>query len=157
MPSRLLGPGVAAKLYGVCALSLAAAAALTAAAVHFAARTEEAAHHLHEDGLLGARVVGTLQVLFERHRGLVEGAPADLDRARLVQGRAELERLNDDLAKATAMGRDLHASRHSAVPELDARLGEGLPALAEAGRRVFFHAENSQREEALQTVRGPYA
>ena len=157
MPPPPFRPGIAAKLYGVCALSLVAAAALTAAAVHFAARVDRAAHRLHEDGLLGARMAAELQVLFERHRGLVEGAPADLDRARLMRGRAELERLNGDVARAMAASHDLHAPRHPAAAELDARLDEALPALFEAGQRVFSHAENFQQEEALGTARGPYA
>ena len=152
MPQTPLRSGIAAKLYGACALSLAAVGALTAAAVHSAARTEQAVRHLHEDGLLAARVTGALQLLFERHRGLVEGAPADLDRARLARVRAELERLNDALARAVAAGGESHASRHPDAAELTARLGETLPALFDAGRRVFAHAENFQQDEALEAA-----
>ena len=52
MPQRLTRPGIAAKLYGVCLLSLAATAALIAASVHFAARTGDTAQRFYEDGLL---------------------------------------------------------------------------------------------------------
>src|SRR5919198_2691878 len=85
--------GVSAKLYCLAFLSIIAVGALAAASIYFAKTTEFAAQRLYSDGFVGVVSSTRLELLLERHRRIVESTPAEVDRARLDQNRAELDEI----------------------------------------------------------------
>src|SRR5450755_3285460 len=86
--------GIAAKLYLLTAIWLAALAVLAAASIHFAGQTRFAAERLYGEGVLGIQTVTQLEVLFAQHRALITAAPAQLDRGRLQKTRQAVEAVN---------------------------------------------------------------
>src|ERR1700687_4048128 len=86
--------GIAAKLYLLTAISLAALLVLAGASIHFASQTKLAAERLYREGVAGIQTVTQLEVLFEQHRALITGAPAELDRNRLRKSRHAVEAID---------------------------------------------------------------
>jgi hypothetical protein len=89
--------GIAPKLYLLTAIALAALLVLATASIHFASQTKIAAERLYREGILGIQTVTQLEVLFEQHRALITGAPAELDRIRLQRSRQAVEAINVQL------------------------------------------------------------
>jgi hypothetical protein len=86
---------IAARLYGSNTTSLLAVAILAITSVHFANRTETAANH--QSGVLELQKESRFEIIFQRHRRLVQAAPAELDRVRLDASRAEVVMANSQL------------------------------------------------------------
>lgn len=145
---------IAVQLYALRIVSIAAVALLALASIHFAEETRRAADYVFRSGVATLRSGFELEMMFEKHRRLVESAPADVDRTRLQASRAAMQRLNAEMAKFldrsdirdTMQGSDhLGALRHD------------FTVLAEAGERVMYLAENFSQDQALEVSRGPYA
>src|SRR5450432_3614721 len=92
--------GIAAKLYLMTAISLAALLILAAASIHFANQTKLAAERLYSEGVMGIQAVTQLEVLFEQHRALITAAPAELDRSRLEKSRRAVEAVDSQIDRS---------------------------------------------------------
>jgi diguanylate cyclase (GGDEF)-like protein len=150
----LLRHGIAAKLYLLTAISLAALLVLAGASIHFASQTKLAAERLYREGVAGIQTVTQLEVLFEQHRALITEAPAELDRSRLRKSRQAVEAIDvqidasvypDRLASDTPKGRLLR------------EIAAQVPKLREAGYRVLMFAENFAQDKALEVSQGDYS
>jgi len=157
MLSRLLASiryGIAAKLYLLTAIALLALLVLATASILFAIQTQLAAQRLYREGVVGIRIVTQLEVLFEQHRALITGAPAELDRIRLQKIRRAVEAIDvqiDLSVNAKPSGSDTPAQR--LLTEISAQ----LPKLREAANRVLMLAENFAQDTALEASQGDYS
>jgi diguanylate cyclase (GGDEF)-like protein len=150
----LLRYGIAAKLYLLTAISLAALLVLATASIHFASQTKLAAERLYREGVVGIQTITQLEVLFEQHRALITAAPAELDRNRLRNSRQAVEAVEarivagvnpDGLAGNTPKARRL------------AEIAAQVPRLRDAGSHVLMLAENFAQDQALEVSQGDYA
>src|SRR6202030_1987472 len=94
---------IAPKLYVVVSLAFLAIAGQAIATFQMSHRTDVAARHLYQDGLLGSRDAMRLQLLFQQHRRGVESAPAELRPERLAATSKELARLDVLIEQALAV------------------------------------------------------
>ncbi|MGH1417634.1 MAG: EAL domain-containing protein [Hyphomicrobiaceae bacterium] len=133
---------VAAKLYVIGILGVAAVGVLAVASIYFASNTRIAARHLYEDGLIGVVEACELEHLLERHRRIVEAAPTHFDRVRIDQDRQETEKILDRLSEM-ALNRE--------EKSLDA-ISSLLPQLTNHGRRVLFLVANFAQDGALEEL-----
>src|SRR5205085_5896920 len=121
---------IAARLYLSNIVSLLAVAVLAIAAIHFATRTNTAAGDLVQSGVFELQRESEFEILFQKHRRLVQAAPAELDRARLAVGLAALERTNRDITRVldgVATGDTAIANRFLRI------IGADFPKLRQAG------------------------
>jgi diguanylate cyclase (GGDEF)-like protein len=146
--------GIAAKLYLLTAIALAALLALATASILFAGQTRFAAERLYSEGVLGIQTVTRLEVLFEQHRALITAAPAELDRSRTQISRQAVEALNTriDARVETELSRS-GALREGPLLEIAAQ----VPKLRLAGDRVFMLADSFAQDKALEVSEGDYS
>lgn len=146
--------GIAAKLYLLNAVSIAALVVLATASIHFASQTRFAAERLYREGVLGIQTVTQLEVLFEQHRALITAAPAELDRKRLQRSRLAFEAVNASIDASVLTER----SRGAATDDSQiTAIATQVPKLIEAGDRVLMLAENFAQDKALELSQGEYA
>lgn len=141
---------IAAKLYLLTIISLAALAVLATVSIHFANQTESAAGRLYQEGVIGVRHVTQLEVLFEQHRALIKAAPAELDRVQLHKSRQSVELLNSRIAT-------ILTERSPWNDRFLSQIETEVPALTESGYRVLRLAENFAQDEALAVSQGSYS
>src|SRR5476651_2319911 len=139
--------GIAAKLYLMTAVSLAALLILAAASIHFANQTKLAAERLYSEGVMGIQAVTQLEVLFEQHRALITAAPAELDRNRLKKSRQAVDAVNV-LIEANVLAHPLEAGTPKG--KLLAELAAQVPYLKDAGYRVLMLADSFAQDKALE-------
>jgi diguanylate cyclase (GGDEF)-like protein len=151
------GLSVSRKIQSIAAMILIAVLALAGSAVYFANRTETAAHLLLENGILGMNLADRLDLLLEKHTGLVGSAPAELDRNRLAGSRAAILALNRKILDEVARGRSASGVHSESWAELARQFDGELPLLFGAGERVLYLADRFVQDQALETARGPYA
>jgi diguanylate cyclase (GGDEF)-like protein len=140
--------GLSTKLYCVAIFSIVAVTGLAAASIYFAKITETAAHRLYGDGFVGVVSSSRLELLIEQHRRIVESMPAEVDRARLDNGRA---RLKETAGKLTTLIQDLLADRTD--PNADAieqEIFKSFSPLFTLGDRVAFYARDFAQDKALE-------
>src|ERR1700730_3355770 len=140
--------GLSTKLYCVAIFSIVVLPALAAASIYFAKITETAAHRLYGDGFVGVVSSSRLELLIEQHRRIVESMPAEVDRARLDNGRA---RLKETAGKLTTLIQDLLADRTD--PNADAieqEIFKSFSPLFTLGDRVAFYARDFAQDKALE-------
>jgi diguanylate cyclase (GGDEF)-like protein len=150
----LLRYGIAAKLYLLTAISVAALLVLATASIHFASQTKLAAERLYREGVVGIQTVTQLEVLFEQHRALITAAPAELDHHRLQNTRRAVEAVN------TLINNSVHPEPSASEAPEQGRLraiAARVPKLREAGDRVLMLAENYSQDKALEISQGDYA
>jgi diguanylate cyclase (GGDEF)-like protein len=157
MLSRLwarLRYGIAAKLYLLTAISLAALLVLATASIHFASQTKLASERLYREGVAGMQTVTQLEVLFEQHRALITEAPAELDRNRLRKSRLAVEAIDAQIDASVYPERSA-----SDTPKglLLTEIAAQVPKLRDAGYRVLMFAENFAQDKALEVSQGEYA
>jgi diguanylate cyclase (GGDEF)-like protein len=146
--------GIAAKLYLLTAIWLAALAVLAAASIHFAGQTRFAAERLYGEGVLGIQTVTQLEVLFAQHRALITAAPAELDRSRLRNSRQAVEAVNTLIDGSV----QTELSRGGTPDErLLTEIAREVPKLREAGDRVLMLADNFAQDRALEVSQGDYS
>src|ERR1035437_10589092 len=146
--------GIAAKLYLLTAISIAALLVLATASIHFASQTRLAAERLYREGVVGIQTVTQLEVLFEQHRALITGAPAELDRSRLKKSRQAVEAVDvqiDVSVYAKRLGSDTPQGR------LLTEIAAEVPKLREAGNRVLMLADSFAQDKALDVSQGDYS
>src|ERR1700730_758768 len=145
---------IAAKLYLLTAISLAALLILAAASIHFASLTKLASERLYREGVLGIQTVTQLEVLFEQHRALITAAPAELDRSRLRNSRQAVDAVNALIDGS--VGTEL-ARGETADGRLLAQIAAQVPKLRKAGDRVLMLAESFAQDKALEVSQGDYS
>jgi diguanylate cyclase (GGDEF)-like protein len=145
---------IAAQLYSSNTASLLAVLILAVASIHFARRTETAANYLYKSGMMELQIESRFEILFQRHRRLVQAAPAELDRPRLDASHVEL--LNAD-AQLQIILRDVGQDTMSVANRFVAIIRTDLSTLEEAGARVFELAHSFSQDEALRVSQGTYA
>ena len=146
--------GIAAKLYLLTAIALAALLVLATASIHFASQTKFAAERLYREGVVGIQTVTQLEVLFEQHRALITAAPAELDRSRLQKSRQAVEAVDvqiDVSVYAERLGSDTPQGR------LLTEIAAQVPKLREAGNRVLMLADSFAQDKALEVSQGDYS
>jgi diguanylate cyclase (GGDEF)-like protein len=142
--------GIAAKLYLLTFIALAALLVLATASIHFASQTRFAAGRLYSEGLVGIQTVTQLEVLFAEHRALITAAPAELDRRRLQNSRMAVDAVN---ARIDA---SVHVERlGSGTPRRE--IAARVPQLKEAGDRVLMLANSFAQDKALEVSQGDYS
>ncbi|MGE0851196.1 MAG: EAL domain-containing protein [Hyphomicrobiaceae bacterium] len=115
---------IAAKLYGVIALTLVLAGVLAGVTIGFASRTEEAARDAQLSGLAFVRNAASLELMFEQQRRLVAGAALDAEQSKREQDERAFRKLTD--SSASLMQRmgygpaDKLPERHADVAQLGA-------------------------------------
>lgn len=145
--------GIAAKLYLLTAISIAALLVLATASLHFATQTKLAGERLFREGITGIQAVTQLEVLFEQHRALITSAPAELDRGRLRNRQQAMEAVNTLID-----GRVLtELSQGDAPNEILQTIAAQVPKLKEAGYRVLMFAQNFAQDKALELSQGDYS
>src|SRR5665647_723112 len=146
--------GIAVKLYLLTAISIAALLVLATASIHFAGQTKLAAERLYREGVVRIETVTQLEVLFEQHRALITGAPAELDRSRLQKSRQAIEAVDvqiDVSVYAERLGSDTPEGR------LLTEIAAQVPRLREAGNRVLMLADSFAQDKALEVSQGDYS
>ena len=145
--------GIAAKLYLLTAIALAALLVLATASIHFASQTRFAAERLYGEGVAGIQTVTQLEVLFTQHRALITAAPAELDRHRLQNTRVAVEAVNARI-DASVWAKPLASGKPG---ELLTEIAAQVPQLREAGDRVLMLANSFAQDKALEVSQGAYS
>ena len=151
---RYARQSIAVQLYSSNTASLLAVVILAVASIHFALRTETAANYLYQSGVMELQVESRFEILFQRHRRLVQAAPAELDRERLNASRAELGKADSQLQLIL---REVSRDNMSSANQFVANIKIELPTLEDAGARVFELAHSFSQDEALRVSQGVYA
>ena len=139
---RTWRPGIAANSWIVAGLTLLALTSLTLPALRLAEVTTTASSYVSTVVSGGLTTATEVQVKLERHRRLVESAPAEVDRT-------ELER---DLATAIAIEEDLAGLIALAHPTLSTAISGRLPELKARREQVFLFAMNFAQDKATETA-----
>ena len=134
--------GIACRLYTIGGLAVLAVAALAAAAIYFANLTGHAAQVLYADSLAGVVESTELELLLEKHRRVIEGAPLEFDRGQLRKDRRLAEDIVVRIERLVSKPGDTLAERITA----------SLPDLVRLGRDVLHLAENFAQQKALESV-----
>jgi diguanylate cyclase (GGDEF)-like protein len=146
--------GIAAKLYLLTAVALAALLVLATASIHFANQTRFSAERLYREGVVGIQAVTQLEVLFEQHRALITAAPAELDRSRLEKSRRAVEAVDSQIDRSVLAERSGgNAPQGRFLTEIAAQ----VPKLRVAGKRVLMLAESFAQDKALEVSQGDYS
>ncbi len=148
---------IAFKLNVTGGLALVAVLALATVSAHFASRTSAATAVLMADGIRGSGIAARLELLLQQHRALVESAPAQLDRERLIEARRLLQGINGRLSAEIGASSALQDTENLPIKTLAGQLGRELPDLLTAGGRVLDLAYNFVQDGALEASQGPYA
>jgi methyl-accepting chemotaxis protein len=152
----VLRKSVSTQLYAVIGLAAIAMLILLATSLVGSSQMADAGRGLFETGLTELKRVNRVETQFERMRGLVARAPAELDLERQTEFRNEFNSMHKELTELVA------ARIAEAVPESDEAetLGELSRAFADAGRiagEVFEFAASFAQDQANQTLKGPFA
>ncbi len=140
--------GLSTKLYCVAIFSIVAVTGLAAASIYFAKITETAAHRLYGDGFVGVISSSRLELLIEQHRRIVESMPAEVDRARLDNGRAQLK---ETAGKLTTLIQNLLADRTDPNADvIEQEIFKSFSPLFTLGDRVAFYARDFAQDKALE-------
>jgi diguanylate cyclase (GGDEF)-like protein len=150
---RLVRYGIAAKLYLLTAISLAALLVLATASFHFASQTKRAAERLYREGVVGIEAVTQLEVLFEQHRALITAAPAELDRHRIAISRLEVEAVNASIDRSV---RAQSSASNALEQGLMTAIAAQIPKLKGSGDRVLELADRFAQDKALEVSQGDY-
>ena len=143
--------GIAAKLYLLTAISVAALVVLATASIHFASQTKFAAGRLYREGVVGIEKVSQLEVMFEQHRALITAAPAELDRGRLQKTRQAVEAVN---ARIEASIHAESSQQQAPSKGLLSQIVAEVPKLRVSGDRVLMLADNFAQDKALAASQG---
>src|SRR5215475_11802640 len=145
---------VAARLYLLIGLAVAALLLVIAAAVVGSGDMVAAGERLHERGVQGLDEASRLAILFERQRGLVSRAPAETDLERQKAYRAEFEKLN---APIDAARERLEALVPSATRAKVQALTDAFAKLHRAAASVFELSANFEQDKATDALSGDFA
>ena len=152
----LFRKNVSTQLYAVVGLAAVAMLVLLATSLVGSSQMADAGRGLFETGLTELKRTAHIANQFERMRGLVARAPAELDLERQAEFRTEFGTIHQDIANSMR-SRLSDAEPGSAEAEA---LQELLNAFAEADRiagDVFDFAASFAQDQANQTLKGAFA
>src|SRR5262245_28883923 len=142
------------KLYTLMLVVCVALAAASAAAIHGAQQMANAGTSLSRDAIpaleAGARIAG----LFERARGLVARAPAELDLARLTAFQKEYQ---STFATIQQILQDAHARADAGTAELLTRMAGNMQRMNTTAQKVFKLAADFAQDQANGVLNSEYA
>jgi diguanylate cyclase (GGDEF)-like protein len=145
---RLRRGSIAARFYLLAALAIVAVSGLAVSSIYFARTTETAASYLYGDAYVGVLNATRLELLLEQHRRIVESMPAEVDRVRLRNSRAQLDMVGSRLIDLI---NDLIShDTDSAADAAERRIAEGFPVLFRSGDQVAFYAYNFAQDKAYE-------
>ena len=145
------------KLAGLALGSLLAVLTMAGSSAYLVNRTMAAARLLLSSGVEGTALASKLDLLLQTHKGLIQSAPAELDRNRLAQQRDAMLKLNEQLAAKLAEAAANHPDQRDALAKLSRESKEDLPALFDLGDRVLKLSYNFVQDKAVELAQGPYA
>lgn len=151
---RNAGRSIAARLYISNGASLVAVAILAVASVHFANRTETAASHLYQSGVIELQRESLFEIMFQQHRRMVQAAPAELNRSRLQVSKVAVDQINSAIKEFL---KETPTDSASVAGEFLKTIRAEIPKLEQAGADVFMLADNFAQDQALQVSQGAYA
>ncbi len=165
---------VGRKLRVMAAMALVAVVMSAVSSIYLSSQTKMTAHALLERGIGGSRLASRLELLMQRHAGLIGSAPALLDRAKIEQAwriKVAVEsELADGVMRARGAGHGgpdrgganegvedwVGTNRDKAWHELSAKLTGALPPLFAAGERVLDLSHYFAQDQALETLERQY-
>jgi len=133
---------IAGRLYFVGGLAILSVVALSASSIYFASLTSQATHKLFDDGLVGVVDATEIEILLEKHRRIVESAPAQHSRNQITRHRRLAEAFYARIEDLVTSSNDI----------LAARILKDLPQLGDTARRVLLFAENLPSDGAVEAV-----
>ena len=145
--------GIAPKLYLLTGIALTALLVLAMASIHFASQTKRAAERLYREGVVGIQIITQLEVMFEQHRALITGAPAELDRGRIQSSRQAVEAINVQIEASVYPKRFENDNEERRLAEIAVQ----VPKLIESGNRVLMLADSFAQDRALEVSQGDYS
>lgn len=133
---------LAFKLYAILVIAVTSIIGLVFVGSYSARMTASAALHLSEDGLHGIVRASELDVLIEKHRRLVEAAPAEADRRQIARSRAALADIDTAVRSQIARKTD----------QLAQSISRQMNELRQRAERVLMLAENFSWDAATDAV-----
>ena len=130
--------GIAGKFWLVASLTLLTILLLAVQALRLAEVTRSASRHVQIQVLGGITTATELEILLERHRRLVESAPAEVDR----------KQLDHDQLNAMSVETELEGLLASGEWDLIEIIEDVLPRLRVLRRQVFLFAANLAQDKA---------
>ena len=138
---RIVPVRLTQRLYSLSGMALVVVVALAAASIHFALDTSGAAGRLYEYSLAGVVNAADLELALEKHRRIIETAPVEFDRDRIMRDTLASEGIVDLLE-------DLSTNRDEDARGIIAE----LPELVAKGRRVLFFASQFAQDRAIEAT-----
>ncbi len=145
---------IGAKLYLIIGLAAVGIVVLAVAAQIGASRMAASGKVLHEVGLQGTSQVARIELLLERSRGLVAGAPAELDLEKLARKRLENDALLAEID--TAIETYQQGADQFGYETSEALRGD-LALVKEAAGQVFDFAGSFAQAQAIEVLTGAFA
>ncbi len=133
---------IGTRLYALAGMALVTVCVLSAAALHFVTLAGDTAHDIRRRVQGELMRVSELELLLERHRRIIESAPIELDRDRIVELRARAR----DIIEEMDVG--AHQTRSGPL----AAFTDGVPELARQGEATLRLAENFAQAAAIDAV-----
>ena len=139
---------VSTKLVMVSGAAALALLCIAFAAIHFARSTSAAADRVYREGILGLLAATRLELALERHRRIVESAPAEFDRTVLASDLKQLGQLDEQLiTEIAAAGETLNAPANNGIT-----LEILVKQLIQSGRRTMKLAESFAQDSAYASA-----
>jgi methyl-accepting chemotaxis protein len=152
--TRKLHLTVAGRLYLLMGPAALALVLVIAATIIGSNRMVDAGERLERRGVTGIEQASQLALLFERQRGLVSRAPAEIDLGRLRTYRTTV----DDLSRQIDINLDrLHELAPPSVQTLIADFVTSFADFRNASAQVFDLSSNFLQDRATETLDGPFA
>jgi HAMP domain-containing protein len=153
MPGIIKKMTISTKLYAIFSLLICAVLAQSLSAMLFSERMKASGDYLNTS-FSSVDSLASFQSLIERHRRIVESAPAELDRAKIKTLRSELADLSEQIeAKFTdAMGSRVANGTAENAAAAQAKLQQML----RTGQQVISLADRFAHDQASVIAQGPY-
>jgi hypothetical protein len=152
MPGILRKLMISTKLYAIFFLLICAILAQSLSAMLFAERMKASGDYLNTS-FSSVDSLASFQSLIERHRRIVESAPAELDRAKIKALRSELADLSEQIETRFMEAMSFRVTSGTAQnAAAQARMQEML----RSGQQVISLADRFAHDQASLIAQGPY-
>src|SRR5208282_5572871 len=145
---------VAARLYLLIGPAALALLLVIAAAVVGSDRMVDAGTRLHRRGVTGIEQASRLALLFERQRGLVSRAPADIDLSRLRTYRTTFDELSREIDLTLT---ELGELAPSSVQGIIVDFAKSFTNIRSDAAKIFDLSSNFIQDRATEVLNGPFA
>ncbi len=153
MVSTLKNLSISIKLYTIVGLLLLSVLAQSLSSILFSERMSASGNYLNSS-FTAVNSLANFQSLIERHRRIIESAPAELDRGKLKAARAELVDLAEMIETkfAEALGGRESGQQAARQAAAEAKMREML----RIGTEVIQLADSFAHDKAALLAQGPY-